>query len=237
MKISHVLTAVNENETYLKFVPLFVKMWRTFYPSILPVILLIANHIPDYLHAYKEYIVLFPPIKEIHTAYIAQTIRILWPALINTEDGILITDMDMIPGNSSYFTDAVLNISNDHFISLRGGNSNQIYICYNVATPKIWGSIFSIRSVEDVTTFLKRYGKGYDGIHGGRGWETDQRLLYSYVMRHPNRVILKDTQTNFKRLDWDESHDMTQTIFGRYSDYHLCANKSTLTREHLLSLV
>ena len=38
MKLSHVLTSVNENEKYIKFIPLFIKSWTYLFPEIEPII-------------------------------------------------------------------------------------------------------------------------------------------------------------------------------------------------------
>ena len=50
------------------------------------------------------------------TSFISQYIRLLYPAILNSEGGVLITDMDMLPMNSDYYIKSIEDINNDKFI-------------------------------------------------------------------------------------------------------------------------
>ena len=57
-------------------------------------------------------------------------------------------------------------------------------VCYNIALPNTWKSIFKISNVEDVRNRLKKFIKiNYQEGHGNTGWTTDQQDLYSYVLK------------------------------------------------------
>ena len=72
---------------------------------------------------------------------------ILYPCILNYENGIMITDMDMLPMNRTYYTEHIKSFDNSKFIYLRGDvcfDYNEIAICYNVAVPNVWKEIFNI---------------------------------------------------------------------------------------------
>ena len=71
-------------------------------PSVDIKIILIADTIPKKFLKYKNYIILFKPLENIFT-YISQYIRLLYPCILNYKNGILITDIDMVPMNRFLF--------------------------------------------------------------------------------------------------------------------------------------
>jgi hypothetical protein len=184
-------------------------------------------------------LILFEPITNVHNAYIAQTIRILYPALIDSSGGVLISDIDMLPGNSKFFTKNIQNIDNDKFISYRGGEKKEIYMCYNLATPNIWRDVSKITSLDKIKEYLSlKYKKEYDGIHGGKGWSADQEILYQMIYNWENQqnfVCLNDLTTKFSRLDWHQ-HNYELSKFKHlsnlpFSDIHLYAHCCTWNSE------
>ena len=53
----------------------------------------------------------------------------------------MITDMDMLPMNRTYYTENIKSFDNSKFIYFRGNvciSHKEIAICYNVASPKTW---------------------------------------------------------------------------------------------------
>ena len=73
-----------------------------------------------------------------YSSFISQYIRILYPALLNYDKGVMITDIDMLPMNNTYYTNCVKNFKNSHFITFRNGriDKKQLIICYNCTGPK-----------------------------------------------------------------------------------------------------
>ena len=234
MKLDCVLTSVNENTLYLDFVPIFIKTWNKLYPNVDVKIILISKEIPENLLLYQENIILFHPIENVLTSFTSQFIRLLYPCILNYKNGVLITDMDMLPMNKTYYTKNIEEYSNDKFIYYRDNicfNYNQIAMCYNVATPQIWQEIFNIFSIDDVINNIKDISSKNiikDG-HGNIGWSIDQQTLYKRVFewnkKTNNFVQLNENQTKFNRLDRSSLNLLNDSIkknitSGIYTDYH-----------------
>lgn len=235
MKLDCVLTAVNENILYLDFVPIFIKTWNKLYPNVDVKIILVSNNIPANLRDYEKNIILFKPIEKMSTAFISQYIRLLYPALLDYKNGIMITDMDILPMNRSYYTKNIEQFENDKLVYLRNVllNSKQIAMCYNVATNKVWSEIFHIKNIEDIKNRLVDV---YSSINyrvevvndNNESWCTDQSHLFKYVCNWNNKTnnfrILNDQRTGYHRLDRNRfilSKDIIENIKnGIYSDYH-----------------
>lgn len=233
MKLDCIITAVNENRLYLDFIPIFIKTWNKLYPDIDVKIVLIAKKIPEEYECYKDNIILFEPIDNVLTSFTSQFIRLLYPCILNYENGVMITDMDMLPMNRSYYTEHITSFDNSKFIYLRDNvcfDHNEIAMCYNVATPIIWKEIFEINSIEDIRNMLISTSENNiikEG-QGNVGWSTDQVVLYKKVMewnkKTNNLVCLKENNTKFHRLDrgFSELNDTIKKNIsnGIYSDYH-----------------
>ncbi len=210
MKLDCVVTACNKNPLYMGFIPIFIKTWNKLYPFVDVKIVFISDNIPNEYKEYEKNLILFKPLLNISTAFISQYIRLLYPAILDYNNGIMITDMDMLPMNRTYYTKNIYEFSNDKFIYLRNvllTNKQQIATCYNVAINKIWSEIFGINSIDDINIRLKEVYSGinYADVHGGSGWSTDQVDLYNYVMawnqKTNNFISLQDNNTGFSRLD------------------------------------
>lgn len=230
MKVGTIVTGTDTNPLYMDFIPLFVKAWGHFLPEADIRIVLVADSIPEKLCEYSKYIVLFPPIPEMHSAFQAQCIRLLYPREITRNEGVLITDMDMIPMNRTYYIDSIRNFPDDAFIVYRDNClPREISICYNIAHPNVWASMFGSESSD---ILLKKWyiPSGYDGVHGGKGWNTDQKILVnSFGDWNGNKIILNDLITKFARLDrampmniWEtkRSHIGDLIRSGYFVDYH-----------------
>jgi len=224
MKVGTVITACDMNPLYCDFIPSFVKAWSCLFPEIDIIIVLIADSLPESLKDYAKYIRILPPVENIHTAFQAQCIRLLYPQLIERNEGVLITDMDMLPMNRFYYENAIKNISDDTFVCYRDVClPTELPICYNIALPSVWKQVFEGESLE-----TWHEGTNYDGNHGGTGWSTDQLILIKKFNEYSgNKMILNDSTTKYNRLDrafaWQFS-DRTQLrdsiSRGEYSDYH-----------------
>ena len=232
MILDCVITAVNENELYTQFIPIFIKTWNKLYPKIDVKIILIAKKIPIEYSDYMNNIILFEPIGNILTSFISQYIRLLYPCILNYKNGVLITDMDMLPMNKTYYIDNIESYDNNKFIYYRGNalfNKKQIAMCYNVATPSVWKEIFKINTINDIKerlTYIFKKNRILEG-HGNIGWSIDQVHLYKYVMfwnkKTNNLICLDENKTKFKRLDRNNFilDNVKQNIKdGVYCDYH-----------------
>lgn len=233
MILDCVVTACNNNELYIDFIPIFIKSWNKLYPNVDVKIILISDTIPVKFEEYINNIILFKPIPNIETSFISQYIRLLYPCILNYKNGILITDIDMIPMNSTYYTKNIENINNDKFIYYRDVlmEYKQIAMCYNVALQNTWSQVFNINSIEDIKQRLIDVNKNINYIdgHNQSGWFTDQIDFYKYIMEWNNKtnnfVFLNDNNTGYNRLD-RETFTLDSSVINliknkNYSDYHL----------------
>jgi len=237
MKLNCILTSVNDNKLYIDFIPLFVKSWTLLYPNVDIKIILIMNKLPENLLEFKNNIILFYPIKNISTAFISQYIRLLYPCILNYENGIMITDIDIIPMNKTYFTKNIKDVENNKFIYYRGNVAfeyKEIAMCYNVSLANVWKDIFKIDSLEQIKKrLIQTYKKiNYNNETNNSAWCTDQLHLYKYVMKWNqntnNLVCLNEKKTGFCRLDRNNFNRKTisdnkvvkKILNGKYSDYH-----------------
>jgi hypothetical protein len=229
MLFDTVITACDINPLYLSPFPIVHKCWYNMF-GVRCKLILISNHIPDFLSNLKDDIILFEPIDGVHNAFTSQVIRILYPCLLDDKI-ILTTDSDIIPTNSKYFTDNIDHIKDDNFVSFRDKYVDQemLAICYNVAHQKVWKEIFKINNVEDIRDRIKEwYNDDYNGEKNCPGWFTDQKKLFEHVMMYDKRQILKDNETGFKRMDKKDkkylmnNYNLEKENFKNlmYSDFH-----------------
>lgn len=242
MKLDCVLTAVNENPLYLEFIPIFIKTWNKLYPSIDVKIVLIAKAIPDEYKDYANNIILFEPVENVLTSFTSQFIRLLYPCILNYKNGVLITDMDILPTNTTYYTEHIKEYDNSKFIYYRGDHCfiyKSIAMCYNAATPEIWRDIFDVHSIEDIRHMLVNISRNNiieEGI-GKQGWFIDQLYLYDKVMewhkKTNNLICLDEEKTRFNRLSRDTfrmSHEIRDALAsGYFVDYHCYRPMSTFS--------
>jgi hypothetical protein len=228
MKVGTILTATDTNPLYCEFIPIFVTAWKKLIPEADICIVMIAHEIPDAYKEYAPYIRLSPPLEGIHTAFQAQCIRLFYPRQIARDEGVLITDMDMLPMRRSYYTDPIARISSDTFVVYRDVClPGEISMCYNIAHPRVWESLFGSVPTEDI--LREWYSKvSYGGTHGGVGWGTDQFFFANHFHAWDGpKAILNDRLTRFLRLD----RVLPQQFFNRitlrsairggvYADYH-----------------
>jgi hypothetical protein len=229
MKVGTVLVATDMNPLYCDFIPSFVIAWKKLLPEADICIVLIAESIPPRFQEYARYIYLYNPIPGIHSAFQAQCIRLLYPRYIALDEGVLITDMDMLPMNRSYYVDSIKDASSDTFVVYRDVClPGEISMCYNIAHPSIWKSMFGTESIE---TILRRWyeNSNYSGEHGGAGWGTDQVILVKKFNEWTgSKLILNDTLTKFARLDRFNNVELfrdRQKLFNlirqnAFADYH-----------------
>lgn len=228
MKIGTVVTATDLNPMYSDFIPNFVKAWKAVLPEADVHIVLVAEAIPESLKEWSAHLVLSKPIQGMKTAFQAQCIRLLYPRQVARDEGVLITDMDMLPGNRRYYVEGAARGDRDSFVVYRDVCfPGEIAMCYNVAHPKTWTSMFGD---EESSVILQRWyaGTGYDGQHGGMGWGTDQVKFKQIFDRWTgHKVVLNDGITQFTRLDRIHPWNFTNRVqlrntllIGHFCDYH-----------------
>ena len=240
MLLTDVLTSTNMNPDYYKFIPSFIKAWKKLFPNVNIHIIVIAEEIIEELQQYKQYLKLFKPIKDVETSFIAQNIRLFYPALINqAKGGIIITDMDMIPMNTIYYTEPIKDISHDKFICYRPLScvgKDEMVICYNIAHQNIWSEIFNIKTEADIIEQINSIYKKdkYIGENANKHykpyWITDQLYLYEQTQKwnkNTNNLIILDDSKYMNRLDKLNIFNNNPNImlkelkYKQLSDFHM----------------
>jgi hypothetical protein len=220
MKLGTIVTATDTNPLYMDFIPLFIRTWKHFVPEADVTIILIATEIPEQLRDYAAHIRLFPPVTGMHTAFQAQCIRLLWPRdAPRMEEGVLITDIDILPMQRDYYTRSIEPVSDDTFVCYRDVLlPSQLPMCYNVALPRTWTALFGTASAE---TIMRDWYKEYTGVPGEAGWYTDQiKLTEAFNAFAGQKCVLRDSDLGFKRLNRGQFRTAEETRRHTYVDYH-----------------
>ena len=227
------LLSCDLNPDYYEFFPLIKRCWKR-NVGIDCILILVADEIPYSLMSEKDSIILFPPIKNIPTAFQAQCIRLLYPGLLNF-NGIIISDMDIIPLNNDFFTKPIQKLSQDTFCVYRDVISEykQYPMCYCAASSETWKNVFHCIIMNDVIqTLILWYTKDDYCISSATShmWAQDQLQLYKFLSLTKSPVVkFTDEQTKFYRLDRSDLsyivNNLTdvknQILQGHYSDFHL----------------
>ena len=225
MKLTTVLASTNNNPKYYKFIPKQILFWKLFNINFIAVF--VGEKIPDELEEYKNNIILWdkPTNYILHTAYIAQNIRIYYTALLNLpeDEMVMITDMDMLPTNDKYYKAGLEIFEKKDFIYYRNVDRNQIYMCYNASHPSIWSEVFNIKSEQDIERdLINNYNNQYNGIPGSTGWYSDQEIMYNKLINYPHLKILNRP---LNRLEMNNFHKHMENEAGFnvsiYDDIHV----------------
>jgi hypothetical protein len=226
MKLTTVFGSTNDNPKYYKFIPKQIKFWKAF--GIKFVGLFVGSTLPVELEEYKDNIILWTHNSDINSVFVAQNIRIYYPAVLNLPDdeAVMITDMDMLPMNHTYYTAGLEAFTKEDFIYYRHIDGNQIYMCYNAAHPTAWGTVFNVGTEKDVETILNHtYNKTYDGRPGMSGWFTDQEIMYKQLKEYPHLKVLNRP---IKRLECNNVRPCLQNRRHidvlKYDDFHVHRN-------------
>jgi len=207
--LGRVLLASDLNRGYLDFWPSTRRAWKEIV-GLEAVLVLVAtrDQIPAELRD-DPAVIAFEPIVGVHSALQAQCIRLLYPAIVETDCAVMIADMDLYPLRASYFRDPVERLDERFFVVYRDNRlgRREIDIMFNAALPATWGEIFGIATIDDVRAELTRWTDGleYDGRHAWPGWYTDQKTLYEKLLSWPARSdrlwMMDDQYCRFRRLD------------------------------------
>jgi len=226
MKLTTVLCAVNNNPSYYMFIPKQILFWKMFNIRFWAVF--VGTFIPDEIKEYSENIILWNKNLDLNTSYVGQNIRIFYPALLNLPDDevVMITDMDMLPMNDSYYKKDIEKYKIDDFIYYRNVDGKMIYMCYNAAHPKTWAKVFNINSEKDIEQNLyKYYDKKYNGIPGSTGWTIDQEILYTKLINYPNLKVLNRPISRLETWIYDEHlKNGDENFVFYYDDAHFHRN-------------
>jgi hypothetical protein len=215
LSLGRALLACDLNADYLDFWPSTQRAWREIV-GVEPLLVLIASQddVPQDLRTDPN-VVTFDPLPGVHTAFQAQCIRLLYPAVVETNEAVIIADIDLYPLRASYFHDPLRLLDERFFVVYRDERleRKEIDMMFNAARPETWGEVFGISTEDDVRAELARWADGleYDGRKAWPGWYTDQQTLYRKLLSWPARGerlwLLDDQYCGFRRLNRDKLVD------------------------------
>jgi len=242
-----VVSSVNERQLYLESAIWFFRFWTQSHSPLKnvqfrPKVYVIGSGFPPELRRYRQFCELVQT--DLPSSFVSQNIR-THAAGLQDSDLVLTTDIDMVPINLRVFSQPVVAVLKDSscFSVVRDVlPAGQFPICYNVATPQSWRSIYgnsnlqeTLRNLENLYESTSNHD-GYSGRRGGAGWYLDQTELFRRVeIADAEGVVrvhrFKDADTRHHRLD-REYHNgflrwkmLKDVLLGRVTDYHLHAGK------------
>lgn len=191
MILTTVIASVNNNPVYYMFIPKQISFWKKL--NIKFIGIFIGENIPSELLEYTDNIILYNKNLDINTVYVSQNVRMYYASLLTLSENelVMITDMDMLPANDTYYKNGLENFTKDDFIYYRNIDGNQIYMCYNAAHPNTWSKVFGINTIDDIESEIySNYNQTYNGIPGSNGWFIDQEIMYKKLINYPNLKVL-----------------------------------------------
>jgi hypothetical protein len=234
MKLTTVLGSVNLNPQYYMFIPKQILFWKHFNINFIAVI--VGDNLPEELKEYSNNIFLWNRNLHINSSFVAQNLRIYYTSLINLPDDemVMITDMDMLPMNHTYYTQGLESFTKDDFIYYRNIDGNQIYMCYNAAHPNTWSKVFNINNYNDIEKIINQtYNNNYTGIPGDTGWVIDQEIMYKNLINYP---FVKVLNRPIKRLEMNDfiNHltNKNNNFISNYDDAHF--HRSYYNNQYLI---
>lgn len=209
LRITHALLASNLNPRYLEAWDLVSRAWPAIV-GIQPRLVLVASpeEVPEALRA-DQRVIVFEPLPDVPTAFQAQCIRLLYPALLESDGAVVISDMELVPLDPDFFHKHAARLDERFFLAFRDVlfRKGQMAMAYNAAMPAVWGEIFGVSTPAEVRARLAEWAHEleYDSVRGGAGWYTDQTLFYDHLLAWAQRTgrlwMLDDDYTGFTRLD------------------------------------
>jgi hypothetical protein len=228
------LLASDLNPRYVECWPLAQRAWREILDVEATLVLVCRGEDAPAGLLGDPAVRLFEPLPGVPTSLQAQCIRLLYPALLDTDGAVILSDMELVPLSARYFRAPLAHLDERMFVAYRDVvfSKRQMAIAYNAARPETWAAIFGISSEADVRERLFEWTLSltYDGVRGGAGWYTDQKLLFSALERWPERGerlwVFDDAYTGFRRLDRHDldgrgptRRQLSAVRRGRYADF------------------
>jgi len=229
MRIDRVILATDGNPLYLEFWPLVARAWQRIL-SVRPTLALIGDETISVPEGFGD-VVRFAPVSGVETALQSQTIRLLLPTLF-PQDVCLLSDLDMLPLNGSYFARALVSLPSDCFVVYRDAaypaQERRIPICYNVARGDTFREIFGAGTDDAMARTIS------DWAARSLGWHTDELVLYEALQNwsHAATRCVRLGRDRLRRIDRQRWRFRPWLVpLGWYDDAHLLRPYAAHRRE------
>lgn len=186
LTLTRVILSTDTHPNYIQFWPLVARAWKKIV-GVRPTLALIADESVRVDESCGD-VIRFKPIPGVSTAFQAQTIRLLLPALF-PQDVCIMSDIDLIPLDKKYFAHSISRVKEDAFVVYRSKqymreedkryNYERYPMCYTAAKGAVYGEIFHIQGARDIEERIKQW---WDLQWG---WISDELILYKYVHAWP----------------------------------------------------
>lgn len=234
MKLKFALVSANENTNYWRCYPIVKFAWERII-GVTPVFAFTGKRVPRDIIRIESNIVHID-VPESKSTFYSQNCRLILPAYLNTDEPLIISDIDMAPLSKRYFLKPIFSEVQPEFHTYRDvliNDENQVAICYNAARRNSWQYLFRThlkRNPEETLAYLYDLCQGHDGVRGGNGWFFDQKLLFHCLANkgdlHWN--IMEDIEMKFNRLDrlygdkrLEDALKRNRCMNNSYTDFHM----------------
>lgn len=187
LKLDRVILASDANPAYLEFWPLVAKTW-TAVTGLRPTLALVADENVTVDESLGD-VIRFPPIPGVSTALQAQVIRLFLPALF-PDDGCLISDIDMLPLQKTYFVQSVAAVADHKLVVYRNSIAagERLNMCYVAAKGRVFAELFDVSAVDRTAQLMQIRDLLTKVAALNWGWNTDELYLTQAVNSWPARL-------------------------------------------------
>lgn len=169
MNIDYAILSTNEKPLYFDFWEVVKPVWIN-HIKIKPLLINICNvdRVQDYgthiIHNIKS-------VEGVDTGFQSQISR-MWITKFYSNSTLLISDIDMLPMNESYFKDSISGVPENNLVIYSADaypkNKNRYPMCYNAAKGSTFTEILNLNQYESFEVFCKKM------LERKEGWSTDE---------------------------------------------------------------
>jgi hypothetical protein len=213
MKVNYVVISSDDNPLYKDFYPIVAKQWlklgfKTYYVNITDTTSIEENEY-GIIHKLKK-------IDYIPSSFQSQVVRLFVSNFI--EGNLLMSDIDMLPINGSYYNQYNEEFDGSNIILYSGqpyGVNPYYPMCYVLASSKTLKNCLGISKVN-----FEKYCKKLAEVYTIK-WNADEHFMYEMFQQHPEllKVKSRDFSRRINRPDWQYSIDSLKQ--GYYIDSHM----------------
>lgn len=224
MKIDYVVISSDDNPMYKDFYEVVSKKWNEF--GLKTYFINITNE-NEIIHNEYGIIHKIKAVDGVPSSYQSQIVRLFCANLV--EGNLLMSDIDMIPLNSSYFHDNANHLSESNIVVYTSNPySDRPYhaMCYLLGNSKTFSDVLEISNMsyeEFVKTLEQKYG---------HSWFTDENFFYDMTVNKKDKLVLLNRDIKTTRVDRSNwVYDINQLRNGHYIDSHSLRPYSEYSKE------
>lgn len=218
MKIDYVVISSDENPMYADFYNVVASQWNRLGFKVL-YLQIVSDIEKDSGLVETQYGLakLFKAVPNISPVLQAQVVR-LYASKVLPSNNLLISDMDMLPLNGSYFTNEADKVNIDRILIYSGAPYMDVPyypMCYILGKGVVMSQHLHIEDkFEDFVIKMSKYNGG--------AWNTDEKYVYDKLNNRGEVIVLRTSRTGRGRIDRSNwNYDLAKLKAGYYIDSHL----------------